>query len=126
MRHRRSRKFRHSSNGRNFQSRRNGVAQIRISPNSFGGDRGRNNFKTHQNAEKLVDKYKLLAKEALSSGDKILSENYLQHADHFKRIIDERNLNQSKSQETIQVKSSNENLNENLEATQTPPAEEKK
>ena len=43
---------------------------------------GRNN----QNAGKLIEKYNELAREALSQGDKILSENYLQHADHFARI----------------------------------------
>ena len=42
-----------------------------------------------QSAEKLFEKYNTLAKEALSSGDKTLSENYFQHADHFMRIIDE-------------------------------------
>ena len=35
----------------------------------------------------MVDKYNNLAREALSTGDKILSENYLQHADHFSRIL---------------------------------------
>ena len=44
---------------------------------------GRNN----QNASKLVEKYTSLAKEAISNGDKILSENYLQHAEHFIRIL---------------------------------------
>ena len=47
---------------------------------------GRNN----QNAPKLIEKYNDLAREALSNGDKILSENYLQHADHFTRILNER------------------------------------
>ena len=47
---------------------------------------GRNNH----NAPKLIEKYNDLAREALSNGDKILSENYLQHADHFTRIINER------------------------------------
>jgi hypothetical protein len=46
---------------------------------------GRNNH----NASKLIEKYENLAREALSSGDKILSENYLQHADHFTRILNE-------------------------------------
>ena len=41
------------------------------------------------NISKLVDKYNNLAREALSSGDKILSENYFQHADHFTRILGE-------------------------------------
>jgi len=46
---------------------------------------GRNNH----NAPKLIEKYNNLAREALSSGDKILSENYFQHADHFTRILAE-------------------------------------
>ena len=46
---------------------------------------GRNNH----NAPKLIEKYNNLAREALSSGDKILSENYFQHADHFTRILTE-------------------------------------
>ena len=47
---------------------------------------GRNNH----NAPKLIEKYNDLAREALSNGDKILSENYMQHADHFTRILNER------------------------------------
>ena len=47
---------------------------------------GRNNY----NAPKLIEKYNDLAREASSNGDKILSENYLQHADHFTRVMNER------------------------------------
>ena len=47
---------------------------------------GRNNH----NASKLIEKYNDLAREASSNGDKILSENYLQHADHFTRVLNER------------------------------------
>ena len=50
---------------------------------------GRNNH----NASKLIEKYSNLAREALSSGDKILSENYFQHADHFTRILNEQEIN---------------------------------
>ena len=46
---------------------------------------GRNNH----NASKLIEKYNNLAREALSNEDKILSENYFQHADHFTRILSE-------------------------------------
>ena len=46
---------------------------------------GRNNH----NASKLIEKYNNLAREALSGGDKILSENYFQHADHFTRVLNE-------------------------------------
>ena len=62
-----------------------------FSPNSDFKHRnpGRNN----QNAAKLIDKYNNLAREALSSGDKILSENYLQHADHFSRILSIQEIN---------------------------------
>ena len=68
------------TNGENFQ---------RKSP-------GRNNH----NAPKLIEKYNNLAREALSSGDKILSENYFQHADHFTRILNEQeNLKKTKYSE---------------------------
>ena len=46
---------------------------------------GRNNH----NASKLIEKYNDLARDALTSGDQILSENYFQHADHFTRILNE-------------------------------------
>ena len=49
---------------------------------------GRNNH----NASKLIDKYNNLAREALSTGDKILSESYFQHADHFTRVLNEREI----------------------------------
>ena len=49
---------------------------------------GRNNH----NASKLIGKYNNLAREALSTGDKILSENYFQHADHFTRVLSEREI----------------------------------
>ena len=68
---------------------------------------GRNNH----NASKLIEKYNNLAREALSSGDKILSENYFQHADHFTRIINEQeNLKKSKfSSEVKEDKKDDEN-----------------
>ena len=54
---------------------------------------GRNNH----NASKLIEKYNNLAREALSVGDKILSENYFQHADHFMRILaDQEKLKKTK------------------------------
>ncbi len=52
---------------------------------------GRNGLK----AEKLLEKYNGLAKEALLSGDKILSESYYQHADHFLRVVENQNLIQN-------------------------------
>ena len=59
---------------------------------------GRNNH----NASKLIDKYNDLAREALSVGDKIMSENYFQHADHFTRIMNEKeNYKKNKTEENI-------------------------
>ena len=49
--------------------------------------RRRHPGKNNQNAAKLVEKYNDLAREALTNGDKILSENYLQHSEHFSRIL---------------------------------------
>ena len=59
---------------------------------------GRNNH----NAPKLIEKYNNLAREALSTGDKILSENYFQHADHFTRVLREKeNLKKEKFSENL-------------------------
>jgi hypothetical protein len=70
---------------------------------------GRNNH----NASKLIDKYNNLAREALSSGDKILSENYFQHADHFTRVLSEQeSLKKARfSAEASENKNTNEENN---------------
>ena len=70
---------------------------------------GRNNH----NASKLIEKYNNLAREALSGGDKILSENYFQHADHFTRIFNEKEV-QKKTIFKNQI-SENNNLSDNKE-----------
>ena len=46
---------------------------------------GRNNH----NAPKLIEKYNEMAREALANEDRVLSENYFQHADHFMRVQNE-------------------------------------
>ena len=106
MVYRKNRRFsRHRSNGRGHSHtlRRNGNEALRMGSNSFSNqNRPRNNFRAPQNVEKLVEKYNTLAKEALSAGDRSLSENYLQHADHFTRIMTERNLNQIQNKPAIE------------------------
>ena len=90
---------------------------------------GRNNH----NAPKLIEKYNNLAREALSSGDKILSENYFQHADHFTRILNEKesqkkvfnnksSVGLNNSTESLENKSSNEKGVSNLDGTQSEPS----
>tara|TARA_B100000242_G_C42882936_1_gene409658 strand:+ start:400 stop:768 length:369 start_codon:yes stop_codon:yes gene_type:complete len=94
--YRNNRKNRFKSHGeRNFRKRSiNGHKnQSEFNPNS--DFKHRSPGKNNHNAAKLVDKYNNLAREALSSGDKILSENYLQHADHFSRILSLQEINKS-------------------------------
>ena len=64
--------------------------------------------KNNQNAAKLVEKYNDLAREALSNGDKILSENYLQHSEHFSRIL----MSQESSRNSIQNISDSDSSNQ--------------
>ena len=121
----RPRRFRRRSNGRNHQQRDNAVTQARLRTNSFSNSHTRNHFRTPQSAEKLFEKYNTLAKEALSSGDKTLSENYFQHADHFVRIIENKNINQNQNriqaddkpteEDKHLVKNSNVNQNTTIE-----------
>ena len=111
---RKQRRFRRHSNSRNHGSRDNVGSQNRLRPNPFSNGPTRNNFRTPLSAEKLFDKYSSLAKEAMASGDKLLSENYLQHAEHFMRIIEDKNRNQNQSKVSlvdIPVKN-NENLSD--------------
>ena len=85
---------------------------------------GRNNH----NASKLIEKYSNLAREALSSGDKILSENYFQHADHFTRILNDQDAQKklnatsndidNSSQNTVDVKKDQNETDENKTITQ--------
>ena len=98
-----NRRSRFKSNGdRNF--RRNGNGHKNNGDfNNVSSFKRRHPGKNNQNAAKLVEKYNDLAREALSNGDKILSENYLQHSEHFSRILI--------SQENLKINS--ENLTDN-------------
>ena len=72
--------------------------------------------KNNHNASKLIEKYNDLAREALSYGDKILSENYFQHADHFIRVLAEQeNLktNRSSEKNKIEIVQDNDSLEKN-------------
>ena len=98
---RKPRGFRRRSNGRGRSSHENGYMQARPRSNSFSNSQTRNNFRHTQSAERLFEKYNTLAKEAMSSGDKTLGENYLQHADHFMRIIEDKNKNKDQNKVDI-------------------------
>ena len=107
---RKPRRFIRRSNGRGHSPHRSGSGQGR----PFSNGQSRNNFRQTLSAEKLFEKYNTLAKEAMTSGDKTLSENYFQHADHFMRIIEEKNRNQNvaKVVNNEQLQSANKNSTE--------------
>ena len=69
---------------------------------------GRNNH----NASKLIEKYSNLAREALSTGDKILSENYFQHADHFTRILNDQDAQRKLNSTNNDLTKSQQNISE--------------
>ena len=106
-------------NYRNNNNRRN---KFRANNRNFGTNGSnipslglKNNFQrmhlsgNNNNAPKLIEKYSNLAREALSNGDKILSENYYQHADHFLRILQEQRMSKIESK-----KESNELITEKI------------
>jgi len=97
MRYNKPRRYKFRSNDKDF--RRNDSQDLRISGiNSDSNHFQRRSFSRNGlKVEKLLEKYNNLAKEALSNGDKILSESYYQHADHFLRVIENRNLTQNNS-----------------------------
>ena len=88
--------FRNNSGRRNSFRRNDRNYKINSERQKFGTNFSSNeNFqrkipgRNNHNASKLIEKYNNLAREALSIGDKIMSENYFQHADHFSRILSE-------------------------------------
>ena len=102
---RRGRRFRHRPNDRASFLHGNGNEKVRSRSNSFSNGQTRNKFRTTLSAEKLCEKYNVLAKEAMSLGDKTLSENYLQHVDHFTRVIEDKSKNKDQSKANVINKS---------------------
>ena len=114
MRYNKPRRNRFRSNNQNF--RRNGSQDMRTSVINFTS----NNFQRRSfsgnnlKAEKLLEKYNNLAKEASSNGDKILSESYYQHADHFLRVVESRNLIQNNSKPHLDNSSIGKNSDDKI------------
>ena len=91
--------FRNNNTRRNNFRRNERTFKVNGDRNKFNNNFSNNdNFqrkisgRNNHNASKLIDKYNNLAREALSTGDKILSESYFQHADHFTRVVNEREI----------------------------------
>ena len=100
---------RYRNNDRNF--RRNGdsvkfKSDFSTNVNFQRKTPGRNNH----NASKLIEKYTDLAREALAHEDKILSENYFQHADHFTRILNDQDAQKKLNSTSNDIANSSQNI----------------
>ena len=88
------RKFRPRPQRSGFRPRNNSDRNTNGHFHSNGsGNINRNNGSMTNpfNVEKAAQKYQQLAKDAFTSGDPVLHENYLQHAEHFNRRLSELN-----------------------------------
>ena len=104
------RRHRYKTNGdRSFRKRNGNGHKINSEFNNNLDFKRKNPGRNNQNASKLIEKYNDLAKEAISNGDKILSENYLQHADHFMRMIEDKNRNRNLAKDNTVNKPAEEN-----------------
>ena len=114
MRYNRPRRNKFRSNDRGF--RRNDSQDMRTGAfNSTSNSFQRRSFSGNGfRPEKLLEKYNNLAKEASSNGDKILSESYYQHADHFLRVVESRNLIQNNSKPHLDNSSIEENSDDKI------------
>ncbi len=108
-------KFRTSN--RNFRTNGSNIPSLGLKNNFQRMHSSGNN----NNAPKLIEKYSNLAREALSSGDKILSENYYQHADHFLRILQEQRMSKIEPK-----KESNELITKKISVNNVPDSNNKR
>ncbi len=112
------RRNRFKSNGdRNFRKRNGNANKINGEFNGHMDFKRKNPGRNNQNASKLIEKYNDLAKEAISNGDKILSENYLQHADHFARILQTQDLARELNSNSSNKEKTNLDNNKNGETS---------
>ena len=115
--------FRNNNRRNNFRRNDRGFKNNVIDKNKFGTNFSNNdNFqrkalgRNNHNASKLHEKYNNLAREALASGDKIMSESYFQHADHFKRILNEQeSIKKARLNEINDVREKKIDLNNDIE-----------
>jgi len=88
-RHFRPRPQKNNFRRRNGPTNSNGVSNFNSNGNLNYGRNG--SMSNPHNVEKAMQKFQQLAKDAQSSGDPVLAENYLQHADHYSRRLTELN-----------------------------------
>ena len=113
-----------SNNDRNFKKRNGNGHKLNGDFNNNSEFKRRNPGRNNQNAAKLIEKYNDLAREAQSNGDKILSENYLQHADHFSRILSLQEVSKSEQKNNIIEKNFTNNSKQIIEKSDNVIASE--
>ena len=115
MNNNRRRNFRGRQQKSNFRRRpsSNHSSNGHFSNNTGNKNFSRNGFLSNPvSLEKVISKYQQLAKDAQSSGDPVLIENYLQHAEHYYRKLAE--INQ-KTELTTEKNFKNDDYNRNSE-----------
>ena len=121
---RRNRYKNHSNRNNNKNENGDIINDFQNGSNFIRKNAGRNNH----NASKLIEKYSNLAREAISNGDRILSENYFQHAEHFIRVLEEKDVQFNKGQipkEIVKVKektNQDQNNTNNINSESLEPA----
>jgi|TARA_B110000967_G_C18552178_1_gene395930 hypothetical protein len=109
------RRFRPRPQRSGFRPRNNGSQNSNGHFHSGGNRNAGNGSMTNPfNVEKAAQKYQQLAKDALTSGDPVLQENYLQHAEHFIRRLAELNVKPKEIKEIKEQKDENTSLAEKL------------
>ena len=112
------RRFRPRPQRNGFRPRNNGGPKSNGHFHSGGGNgnisRNNGSMTNPFNVEKAVQKYQQLAKDALTSGDPVLHENYLQHAEHFNRRLSELNTKPKEQKESKEQKTESVSLAEKL------------
>ncbi len=115
----RRRNFRGRQQNNNFRRR---TTSNRGTNGHFTNNLGNKNFNRNGSLsnpisiERVISKYQQLAKDAQSSGDPVLIENYLQHAEHYSRKLAEINFkNQPTTDKSLKSEETNldpKNLND--------------
>lgn len=79
----------HNGGGGNHHHNNGGGNRGRVNPRMQTFDSNGPEVRIRGNAFQINEKYTTLARDAMSSGDRVLAESYLQHAEHYQRMINE-------------------------------------
>lgn len=101
--------MRNASTNRRSRSRNNNRGKTGGNNRAHVYDSNGPEVRIRGTAHQISEKYEALAKDALSSGDMVLAESYLQHAEHYQRIITTLNAQQAERQENNNAQQRDDN-----------------